>query len=85
MISWYDMNGDVVETISVMSDDTIIYNSYFWTAMNGSIDMELSNEKVFVSGAEEHPPSIIMHTHSNAKPAVIDFFIKNYSLLCLSI
>ena len=44
MISWYDMNGDVVETISVMSDDTIIYNSYFWTAMNGSIDMEVIND-----------------------------------------
>ena len=34
MISWYDTNGDVMETISVMSNDTIIYNSYFWTAMN---------------------------------------------------
>ena len=44
MISWYDMNGDVMETISVMSDDTIIYNSYFWTAMNGSIDIEVIND-----------------------------------------
>ena len=44
MISWYDTNGDMVETISVMSDDTIIYNSYFWTAMNGSIDMEVIND-----------------------------------------
>lgn len=44
MISWYDTNGDVMETISVMSDDTIIYNSYFWTAMNGSIDMEVIND-----------------------------------------
>ena len=44
MISWYDMNGDVMETISVMSDDTIIYNSYFWTAMNGSIDMEVISD-----------------------------------------
>lgn len=44
MISWYDTNGDVMETISVMSNDTIIYNSYFWTAMNGSIDMEVIND-----------------------------------------
>lgn len=32
-----------IETISVMSNDTIIYNSYFWTAINGSIDMEVIN------------------------------------------
>ncbi|MEY8523382.1 hypothetical protein AALA90_10180 [Lachnospiraceae bacterium 38-10] len=44
MISWYDTNGDMMETISVMSDDTIIYNSYFWTAMNGSIDIEVIND-----------------------------------------
>ncbi len=44
MISWYDTNGDMMETISVMSNDTIIYNSYFWTAMNGSIDIEVIND-----------------------------------------
>ena len=43
MISWYNSNGDVIETISVMSNDTIIYNNYFWTAINGSIDMEVIN------------------------------------------
>ena len=43
MISWYNSNEDVIETISVMSNDTIIYNDYFWTAINGSIDMEVIN------------------------------------------
>ena len=43
MISWYNSNGDVIETISVMSNDTIIYNDYFWTVINGSIDMEVIN------------------------------------------
>ena len=43
MISWYNSNGDVIETISVMSNDTIIYNNYFWTSINGSIDMEVIN------------------------------------------
>lgn len=38
IISWYNANGDVIETISVMSDDTIIYNNYFWAAINGSIE-----------------------------------------------
>lgn len=41
MVSWYDSNGDMIETISVMSEDTIIYNNYFWTAVNGSIDTEV--------------------------------------------
>ena len=44
MISWHNSNGDVIETISVMSNDTIIYNNYFWTAINGSIDMEVIKE-----------------------------------------
>ena len=26
-----------------MSEDTIIYNNYFWTAINGSIDTEVIN------------------------------------------
>ena len=43
MVSWYDSDGDVIETISVMSNDTIIYNNYFWTAVNGSIDTEVIN------------------------------------------
>ncbi len=43
MVSWYDSSGNVIETISVMSEDTIIYNNYFWTAVNGSIDTEVIN------------------------------------------
>ena len=43
IISWYNSDGDVIETISVMSNDTIIYNNYFWTAVNGSIDTEVIN------------------------------------------
>ena len=37
-------NGDVIETIFVMSEDTVIYNNYFWTAVNGSIDTEVIND-----------------------------------------
>ncbi|MDE6664204.1 MAG: hypothetical protein K2K46_12805 [Lachnospiraceae bacterium] len=44
MVSWYNSDGDVIETISVMSNDTIIYNNYFWTAVNGSIDTEVIND-----------------------------------------
>lgn len=43
MVSWYNSDGDVIESISVMSNDTIIYNNYFWTAVNGSIDTEVIN------------------------------------------
>ena len=43
MISWYNSNGNVIESISVMSNDTIIYDNYFWTAVNGSIDTDVIN------------------------------------------
>ena len=69
MISWYDSNGDVIETISVMSNDTIIYNNYFWTAINGSIDMEVINatlstdteENISTDGVADYPAAIMVN------------------------
>lgn len=56
IISWYNSNGDVMETISVMSNDTIIYNNYFWTAVNGSIDMEVINATLPTDTGEKLVP-----------------------------
>ena len=69
MISWYNSNGDVIEIISVMSNDTIIYNSYFWTAINGSIDMEVINatlstdtdENIATDGVADYPAAIMVN------------------------
>ena len=66
IISWYNSNGDVIETISVMSNDTIIYNNYFWTVINGSIDMEVINatlstdtgENIAIDGVADYPAAI---------------------------
>ncbi len=44
IISWYDSNDDLIESISVMGDNTIMYNDYFWTVVDGSIDIENINE-----------------------------------------
>lgn len=44
IIQWYDSNGDMVEVISVMGDQTIDYGGHYWTAVNGSIDTEGLNE-----------------------------------------
>lgn len=45
-VQWYDANGDLIESISVMGDQTIIYDGFLWTAANGNIDAELL-ENVF--------------------------------------
>ena len=39
-ISWYDANGKLIESVSVMGDDTILYDDYFWKAVDGGTDME---------------------------------------------
>lgn len=39
-ISWYDANGELIESISVMGDDTILYEDHFWRAADGSAEME---------------------------------------------
>lgn len=44
IISWYDSNDDLIESISVMGGNTIMYNDYFWTVVDGSIDIENINE-----------------------------------------
>lgn len=43
IVSWYDSNDDVIETISVTGKNTIMYNNYFWMAVDGSIDIENIN------------------------------------------
>lgn len=43
IITWYDSNGDVIETLSVMSEDEIMYNDYFWTVADGRINVESIN------------------------------------------
>ena len=39
-ISWYDSNGDLIESLSVMGDDTILYDDHFWKAVDGDTGME---------------------------------------------
>lgn len=43
-IDWYDTNGNYIEGISVMAGETIIYDGFFWTAMEGNIDYMALNE-----------------------------------------
>lgn len=38
-LSWYDSDGDLIESISVMGNDTILYEDHFWEAADGS-DLE---------------------------------------------
>ena len=44
IIQWYDSSGNLIESISVMGEQTIIYDEYFWSAADGRIDMEEFNE-----------------------------------------
>lgn len=39
-ISWYDANGELMESVSVMGDDTILYDDHFWKAVDGTVGME---------------------------------------------
>lgn len=39
-ISWYDSNGDLIESFSVMGDDTILYDDHFWKPVDGGAEME---------------------------------------------
>lgn len=43
-VDWYDTNGNYIEGISVMAGETIIYDGFFWTAMEGNIDYTALNE-----------------------------------------
>ena len=51
-IQWYDTNDNLIESVSVMGEQTIIHNGFFWTATDGSIDAELL-ERVFTEISEE--------------------------------
>lgn len=44
ILQWYDAGGNVVESISVMGEQTINYDGYFWTALDGGIDTALLDE-----------------------------------------
>lgn len=39
-ISWYDANGELMGSVSVMGDDAILYDDHFWKAVDGSAGME---------------------------------------------
>lgn len=43
-IQWYDANDNLMESISVMGEQTIIYDGFFWTATDGNIDEAVLNE-----------------------------------------
>ena len=43
-IQWYDANDNLIESISVMAEETIIYNRFFWTAADGNIDYTALNQ-----------------------------------------
>ena len=43
-IQWYDAKGDLIESISVMGKQTILYDGFFWTATDGHIDETVLNE-----------------------------------------
>ena len=43
-IQWYDANDNLIESISVMAEETIIYDGFFWTAIDGNIDYAALNE-----------------------------------------
>ena len=43
-IQWYGANDNLIESISVMGEETIIYDGFFWTATDGNIDEAILNE-----------------------------------------
>ena len=51
-VQWYDTNDELIESISVMGDQTIIYDGFLWTAENGNIDVELF-QKVFTEVSDK--------------------------------
>lgn len=44
ILQWYDTGGNVTVAISVMGEQTINYDGYFWTALNGRVDTALLDE-----------------------------------------
>lgn len=49
IVQWYDANDNMIEVISIMGDESIIYNNFFWTAKDGSIDRTLLDELMNIS------------------------------------
>ena len=43
-IQWYDANDNLIDSISVMGEQTIMYDGFFWTAADGNIDEAIINE-----------------------------------------
>ena len=43
-IQWYDANDNLIESISVMAEETILYDGFFWTAIDGNIDYTAINQ-----------------------------------------
>ncbi len=44
IVQWYDREGELVEVVSVMGEQTVIYENYFWEAVDGTIDTALYDE-----------------------------------------
>lgn len=40
IVTWYGADGGVLDAVSVMDAETIMYGGYFWTAKGGNIDTE---------------------------------------------
>ena len=43
-IQWYDTKDNLIASISVMGEQTIKYDGFFWTATDGKIDVAVINE-----------------------------------------
>ena len=43
IVTWYGADGGVIDAVSVMDAETIMYDGYFWTAKGGNIDTESIN------------------------------------------
>ncbi len=43
IVTWYGADGGVLDAVSVMDWETVMYDGWFWTAKGGNIDTESIN------------------------------------------
>ena len=43
-IQWYDAKDNLIESVSIMGKQTILYDGFFWTATDGNIDETVINK-----------------------------------------
>ena len=76
-IQWYDANDNLIESISVMGEETIIYDGFFWTATAGNIDVEFL-EKVLTEVSEADNNTLdVMETQTNAPNSGTNIFVAS--------